>query len=42
MEAKRRALDEIASRQSAVDKKHKDDAERREQATVVSRSASVQ
>jgi hypothetical protein len=32
MEAKRRALDEIAARQNAADKKRHDDAERREQA----------
>jgi integrase len=39
MEAKRRALDEIASRQGAADKKRKAEAERREQAAVVSQSA---
>jgi hypothetical protein len=32
MEAKRRALEEIAARQRAADKKRNDDAERREQA----------
>jgi Tfp pilus assembly major pilin PilA len=42
MEAKRRALDEIATRQNAADKKRKDDAERREQAAVVSESVVVQ
>jgi hypothetical protein len=42
MEAKRRALDEIAARQRAADEKRKDDAERREQAAMVSQSALVQ
>ena len=42
MEAKRRALDEIATRQCAADEKRKDDAERREQAAVVSESVVVQ
>ena len=42
MEAKRRALDEIAARQRAADEKRKDDAERREQAAVASQSAVVQ
>ena len=42
MEAKRRALDEIAARQHAADKKRKDDAEQREQAAAVSQSALVQ
>jgi non-homologous end joining protein Ku len=42
-EAKRRALDEIAARQCAADEKRlKDDAERREQAAVVSQAAVVQ
>jgi hypothetical protein len=34
MEAKRRALDEIATRQNAADEKRKDDSERREQVSV--------
>ena len=38
---KRRALDEIATRQNAADEKRKDDAERREQAAAVSQSAVV-
>jgi hypothetical protein len=42
MEAKRRALDEIAARQLAADKKRKDDAERREQDTLPSQSAVIQ
>ena len=42
MEAKRRALDEIAVRQCAADGKRKDEAERREQAVVVSQSAVIQ
>jgi hypothetical protein len=42
MEAKRRALDEIAARQRAADKKRKKDAERRKQGAVVSQSAVVQ
>jgi hypothetical protein len=42
MEAKRRALDEIAARQRAADEKHKDDAERQRQAAVASQSALVQ
>jgi integrase len=42
MEAKRRALDEIAARQNAADEKRKDDADRREQAAVLSQSAVVQ
>jgi integrase len=41
MEAKRRALDEIAERQIAADKKRKSEAERR-QAAVVSQSTLVQ
>jgi hypothetical protein len=36
MEAKRRALDEIAARQRAADEKRKAEAERREQAATVS------
>jgi hypothetical protein len=42
MEAKRRALDEIATRQRAADEKRKTEAERREQAAVLSQSALVQ
>ena len=41
MEAKRRALDEIAARQCAADAKRKEDAERREPVAVSSPSASV-
>ena len=42
MEAKRRALDEIATRQRADDKKRLDEAERQEQAPTVSQSVVVQ
>ena len=42
MEAKRRALDEIAARQRAADEKRKEDAERRKQGAVVSESVVVQ
>ena len=42
MEAKRRALDEIATRQRTADEKRKEEAERREQAAVASQSALVQ
>jgi hypothetical protein len=42
MEAKRRALDEIAARQSAADEKRMKEAERREQGAVLSPSALVQ
>jgi hypothetical protein len=42
MEAKRRALDEIATRQNTADEKRGKDAERREQVAVLSQSASVQ
>ena len=42
MEAKRRALDEIAARQRAADEKRKEEAERQQQAAVVSQSAVVQ
>jgi hypothetical protein len=42
MEAKRHALDEIAARQCVADEKRKAEAERREQAAVVSQSAVVQ
>ena len=42
MEAKRRALDEIAARQRAADEKRKDDAQRQEHAAVVSPVAAIQ
>jgi hypothetical protein len=42
MEAKRRALDEIAARQNAADEKRKADAERLEQAAIVSETAVLQ
>jgi len=42
MEAKRRALDEIAARQCASDEKRKGDAERRAKDAVVSQSAVIQ
>jgi hypothetical protein len=42
MEAKRRALDEISVRQRSADEKRKADAERREQAAVVSQSTVIQ
>jgi hypothetical protein len=42
MEAKRRALDEIARRQCAADEKRKAEAEQREQAVLLSQSATVQ
>ena len=42
MEAKRRAIDEIATRQRAADDKRKEGAERREQAAVISQSALLQ
>ena len=42
MEAKRRALDEIAVRQRAADEKRKEKAERLEQAAAVLQSALVQ
>ena len=41
MEAKRRALEEIAARQNAADEKRQREAERREQAAVASQSAVV-
>ena len=41
MEAKRRALDEIAARQGVADEKRKEEAERR-RAAVVSQSAVIQ
>ena len=42
MEAKRRALDEIAARQRAVDEKRQKEAEHREQAALASPAAVVQ
>ena len=42
MEAKRRALDEIATRQCAADEKRKEDAERREQVAEVFESVVFQ
>jgi hypothetical protein len=42
MEAKRRALDEVAARRRAADEKRKDEAERRGQSVVVSESVIVQ
>jgi hypothetical protein len=42
MEAKRRALDEIAARQGAADQKRKADAERQQQAAVAYQSEVVQ
>jgi cation transport regulator ChaB len=42
MEAKRRALDEIAARQRKADEKRKEETGRREQAAEVCQSAVVQ
>jgi hypothetical protein len=42
MEAKRRALDEIASRQRAADDKRQKEAEQRQQAALVSELVAVQ
>jgi hypothetical protein len=42
MEAKRRALDEIAARQRAADEKRKKEAERLEDVAVTSQPAVVQ
>ena len=42
MEAKRRALDEIAARQRADDEKRKNEAERQQQAAPVSQPVLVQ
>ena len=42
MEAKRRALDDIAARQCAADEKRKEEGERREQAAVPDRPLMVQ
>ena len=42
MEAKRRALDEIATRQNTADEKRKTEVGRREQGLVVSQPAVIQ
>jgi len=42
MEAKRRALDGIATRQLTADEKRKEETERQQRAAVVPRSAAVQ
>ena len=42
MEAKRRALDEIAARQRVADEKRKSEAEQRDQAAVASQPAVIQ
>ena len=42
MEAKRRALDEIAARHIAADEKRQNEAEQQQQVAVVSQSALVQ
>jgi hypothetical protein len=42
MEAKRRALDEIAERQRAADEKREEEVEQREQLAAVSESAIIQ
>jgi hypothetical protein len=42
MEAKRRDVDKIATRQRAADEKRTPDAERQQQAAIVSQSALVQ
>ena len=42
MEAKRRALDEIAARQRAADEKRREEAERQQQAAAVAQSVVVQ
>ena len=42
MEAKRRALDEIAARQRTAGEKRQKEAERRQQAAMVSESVIVQ
>ena len=42
MEAKRRALDEISSRQRAADEKRKDEAERQQQASTAPQSLVIQ
>ena len=42
MEAKRRALDEIAARQRAADEKRKAEVERKQQTSLLCQSAVVQ
>ena len=42
MEAKRRALDEIAARQGAADEKRKEEAKRQQQAAVATQAAVIQ
>jgi hypothetical protein len=42
MEAKRRALDEIATRQNAADEKSTAETERRQQVAIVSQPAAIQ
>jgi hypothetical protein len=42
MEAKRRALDEIATRQRAADEKRKEEAKRQQQAAVATQAAVIQ
>jgi hypothetical protein len=42
MEAKRRALNEIAARQNAADEKRKEQAQQRQQVAVISELALVQ
>jgi regulator of PEP synthase PpsR (kinase-PPPase family) len=42
MEAKRRALNEIAARQNAADQKRKAEAERQQQVAAVSQSVVIQ
>ena len=42
MEAKRHALDEIATRQCAADEKRKEEVERREQVALASQSVAIQ
>jgi hypothetical protein len=42
MEAKRRALDEIAARQRAADEKRQQEIERQQPGAVVSQSAVIQ
>jgi hypothetical protein len=42
MEAKRRALDEIAARQCAADEKRKEEADQQQETALVSPSATIQ
>jgi hypothetical protein len=42
MEAKRRALDEIAARQRAADEKRKEEAERQHQTSMAGQTAAIQ